>query len=198
MKSNNELPTVAFLLKKIHSSPLICNQLYLECSGEWLFHYQIMDSRENIETSNSFVVATIKKTSWGGYKKFEDIAFENTQTFSVLNGKIYLVPFNDCGWEESVFGKVMFTFSQGNTISISRSINKCKTPSIFENFLVLESFFWSNYRLIVQSSNYILKWLHQECVLGNLRLGLFRSSRPQPSTFENLSRKYRWWSHSFG
>ena len=42
-----------------------------------------MDSGENIETSNSFVVVTIKKTSWGGSKKFEDIAFENTQTFSL-------------------------------------------------------------------------------------------------------------------
>ena len=30
-----------------------------------------MDSGENIETSNSFVVVTIKKTSWGGSKKFE-------------------------------------------------------------------------------------------------------------------------------
>ena len=92
----------------------------------------------------------------------------------------------------------MFSFSQGNTINISRSIRKCKKPSIFENFLVVESFFWSNYRLIVQSSDYILKWLHQECVLGNLPLGLFRSSRPQPSIFENFSRKYWWWSPSFG
>ena len=47
-----------------------------------------MDSGENIETSNSFVVVTIKKTFWGGSKKFEDIAFENTQTFSVPTGKI--------------------------------------------------------------------------------------------------------------
>ena len=42
-----------------------------------------MDSGENIETSNSFVVVTIKKSSWGGSKKFEDIAFENTQTFNL-------------------------------------------------------------------------------------------------------------------
>ena len=88
VKSNNELPIVAFLLKKIHSSLLVCNQRYLECSGEWLFQHQIMDSRENIEASNSFAVVAIKKTSWGGSKKSEDIAFENTQTFSVLNGKI--------------------------------------------------------------------------------------------------------------
>ena len=33
---------------------------------------------------------------------------------------------------------------------------------------VVESFFWSNYRLAVQSSDYILKWLHQECFLENL------------------------------
>ena len=42
-----------------------------------------MDSGENIETSNSFVVVTIKKSSWGGSKKFENIAFENTETFSL-------------------------------------------------------------------------------------------------------------------
>ena len=34
---------------------------------------------------------------------------------------------------------------------------------------VVESYFWSNYRLTVQSSNYIRKWLHQECFFGNLR-----------------------------
>ena len=67
-------------------------------------------------------------------------------------------------------------FLQGNTINISHSIRKCKKPSIFEHFLVVESFFWSNYRLIVQSSDYILKWLHQECFLGNLPLELFRPS----------------------
>ena len=33
---------------------------------------------------------------------------------------------------------------------------------------VMESFFWLNYRLAVQSSDYIPKWLHQECFLGNL------------------------------
>ena len=57
---------------------------------------------------------------------------------------------------------------------------------------VVESFFWSNYRLTVQSGDYILKWLHQDCFLGNLPLGLFRSSRPYSSIFENFSRKYRW------
>ena len=33
---------------------------------------------------------------------------------------------------------------------------------------VVESFFWSSYRLAVQSSDYILKSLHQECFLRNL------------------------------
>ena len=60
-----------------------------------------------------------------------------------------------------------------------------------------ESFFWTNYRLTVQSSgymtsDYVLKWLHHECFLGNLPLGLFRCSCPQPSVFENFYRKY-WW-----
>ena len=80
--------TVAFLLKTIHSSLLIFNQLCLECSGEWLVYHQIMESGEKSETSNSFVVVTIKKTSGGGSKKFEDITFKNTQTFSVPSGKI--------------------------------------------------------------------------------------------------------------
>ena len=57
---------------------------------------------------------------------------------------------------------------------------------------VVGSFFWSNCKLTVQSSDYILKWLHQECFLENLPLELFRSSCPQPPIFENFSRKYRW------
>ena len=39
---------------------------------------------------------------------------------------------------------------------------------LLQKIPVVESFFWSNYRLAVQSSDYILKWLHQECFLGNL------------------------------
>ena len=46
------------------------------------------------------------------------------------------------------------------------------TAIYFRKFLreisVIESFLWSNYRLAVQSSDYILNWLHQECFLGNL------------------------------
>ena len=65
----------------------------------------------------------------------------------------------------------------------------------FRKFLqkipVVESFFWSNYRLTIQSDDYILKWLHQEYFLGNLHLGLLRSNCPQPSIFENFSQKYR-------
>ena len=53
-----------------------------------MFYHQIVDSGEKSDTSNSFVIVTIKKTSWGGPKKFEDIAFKNTQTFNVPNGKI--------------------------------------------------------------------------------------------------------------
>ena len=63
---------------------------------------------------------------------------------------------------------------------------------------VVESFFSSNYKLTVQSGDYILKWLYQECFVGNLRLGLSRSSCPQSSIFENLFRKNQWQSCSFG
>ena len=66
----------------------------------------------------------------------------------------------------------------------------------FRTFLqkipVVESFFWSNYSLAVQSNDYMLKWFHHECFLGNLPVELFRSSCPQPFIFEIFSRKYRW------
>ena len=122
------------------------------------------------------MVVTIKKTSWCWSKKFEDIDFENTQTFSVPNGRIGLFLFNDFRWEEIIFKKVMSNFNQGNTINISRSIRRYKKISIFKNFLVVEFFFSSNYTLTLQSSDYILKWRHQECFLGNFSLALFRSS----------------------
>ena len=137
------------------------------------------------------MVVIIKKASWGGSKKFEGIALENAQTFSVPNGKIKLVPFNDCRWKESVFEKVMLNFNQGNTINISRSIRKCKKPSFFENFLVEESFFCSNCRLTVQSSDYT-KMIPP-------RMFSWKSSAwTVPSIFENFSRKYQWWSPSVG
>ena len=45
------------------------------------------------------------------------------------------------------------------------------TANHFRRFLqkipVVESFFWSNYRLAIESSDYLLKRLHQECFLGN-------------------------------
>ena len=64
----------------------------------------------------------------------------------------------------------MFTFNLGNAFNISRSIRRRKKPSIFENFLVVESFFWFTdwlFRVAI-----ILKWFHQECFLGSLPLGL--------------------------
>ena len=76
-----------------------------------------------------------------------------------------------------------------NTINISRSIRRYKKISIFENLLVVESFFLSNYRLTAQNSDYILKWRQQECFLGNFLLGLLRSRRPKPSSFESFIQK---------
>ena len=65
------------------------------------------------------MVVTVKSNSWGGSNKFDDIAFENTKTFGVSNDRIYLVPFNHCRWEESIFEKVTFDFDQRKTINIS-------------------------------------------------------------------------------
>ena len=90
-----------------------------------MFTQMAQSQTKSCHQSNSFVVVTIIKTAWGGSNKFEDIAFENTQTFSVPNGRIQLVPFNDCRWEESVFEKFKFNFNEGNTINISRSIKRC-------------------------------------------------------------------------
>ena len=147
-----------------------------------MFTQMAQSQTKSCHQSNSFVVVTIKKTSWGGSKKFEDIAFENTQTFSVPNGKIQLVPFNDCRWEESVFKKVMFNFNQGNAINISRSIRKCKKPSTFKNFLVVESFFWLNYSLTVQSSDYTK-------IIPPKMFSWKSSAWTVPSSFEYFSRK---------
>ena len=63
---------------------------------------------------------------------------------------------------------------------------------LLQEIPVVESFFWSNFRLTVKSGDYVLKWFHSEYFLGNLLLGLSRNSCPQPSIFENFSRKYRW------
>ena len=35
---------IVFLLKKIHSSLLICNQFCLGCSGEWFSYHKIRES----------------------------------------------------------------------------------------------------------------------------------------------------------
>ena len=34
------------------------------------------------------MIVAVKKTSWSGSNKFEDIAFENTKTFGVPNDRI--------------------------------------------------------------------------------------------------------------
>ena len=41
---------------------------------------------------------------------------------------------------------------------------------------MLQSFFWSNYRLTILSDDYLLKWLHQEYFLGNF-LKAFRAPK---------------------
>ena len=69
----------------------------------------------------------------------------------------------------------MFNFNLGNTINISRSIRRSNKPSIFENFLVLESFFRSFFLFTdwLFRVAIILKWFHQEWFLWKLLLGLY-------------------------
>ena len=67
-------------------------------------------------------------------------------------------------------------FVVSNRIILQAAILDCSEAAVtvihFRKFLqeipVVQSFFWSNYRLTVQRSDYILKCLHQECFLGNL------------------------------
>ena len=61
-----------------------------------------------------------------------------------------------CSWKSSAWTvqKQLFT-----TIHFRKFLQK---------ILVVESFFWLNYGLSVQSSDYVLKCLHQESFLGNL------------------------------
>ena len=82
-----------------------------------------------------------------------------------------------------------------NRITLQTAILHCSEAPVlnfFRKIMVVEYFFWSNYRLTVQSSNYMLKWFQQECCLGSFPLRLFKSSCPVPSIFGNFSRKYRW------
>ena len=60
--------TVVLLLRKIHSSLLICNQFCLACLGGWFFYYQIRDSGGkkvrswfNIHTTNTQRINTVLK-----------------------------------------------------------------------------------------------------------------------------------------
>ena len=56
---------VAFLLEKIHSSLLICNQFCLECSGEWFFYHQIRDSGEKSEALIRYPYHNCKEDYYG-------------------------------------------------------------------------------------------------------------------------------------
>ena len=63
-----------------------------------------------------------------------------------------------------------------NRISLQAAILHCSGaavhshpfPKIYPENTGGRVLFWSNYWLTVQSSDYIQKWLHQECFLGNL------------------------------
>ena len=76
-------------------------------------------------------------------------------------------------------------FTVRNRITLQAAIVECSEAAG-------HSHPFSKISLTVQSSDYILKWLQQECFLGNLLLGLFRNSYPQPFIFKNFFRKYRW------
>ena len=76
-----------------------------------------------------------------------------------VNVKCYVV--KEC-WKKFLLWEIELHYKQ-----LSGTVRKeLSTVIYFRKFLqeipVIESFFWSNYRLTVQSGNYILKWLHQE------------------------------------
>ena len=103
-----------------------------------------------------------------------------------INVKCYVIP------KESFIVRNRITLQAAMLDCSEAAVHSHPFSKISAGNTGVESFFWSNYRLTVQSSDYILKLLHQELFLANLPLGLFRNSCPQPSIFENFSRKYRW------
>ena len=65
---------------------------------------------------------------------------------------------------------------------LSTAINFRK--KFLQKIPLVKSFFWSNYRLAVQSSNCILKWLPLEFFLGNLSKDFGASKYYRLSIFE--------------
>ena len=64
--------TVVFLLKKAHSSLLICSQFCLECSGEWFFYHQIRDSGEKTKGAIKVIYEFME---WSRHLKLTFITF---------------------------------------------------------------------------------------------------------------------------
>ena len=98
---------------------------------------------------------------------FSKISLENACARVLLQVKLQ----TDCS-KQRLYTKMspprMFSWK-----SYAQTVQKQLSTTIYfrkflQKILVLESFFWSNYRLTFQSTSYILKRLHQDCFLGNL------------------------------
>ena len=124
-----------------------------------------------------------------------------TAIFDCSEAAVHSYPFSKIS-PENTGGRVLLLVKLQNDCSELRSYIKMTPPRMFywkysawtvqkqpstvihfqkflQEILVVKSFFWSNYRLTVQSGDFILKWLHQECFIGNLPLGLFKNSSPE-------------------
>ena len=59
------------------------------------------------------MVVTFKKTSRDRSDELKNIALKSTKTFSVQNGTIWLVPFDDCRWKENFLQKLCLVLTGG-------------------------------------------------------------------------------------
>ena len=110
-------------------------------------------SRRRLSLRRSRVISLIPLWLWQ-LKKPLGLGLKNLRILKIPKLSEFRIAGSGLFHSINVFEKNMFNFNQRNAIKISRSIKRCKKPSIFENFLVVESFFWPNYRLTVQSGDY--------------------------------------------
>ena len=139
-------------------------------AGLWTLDTTVGFFRTETEPSFWFCLSYWKLFGWESLRTSWSRLFGRGSRFWCGNDKCYVI--TEC--------RKKFLLCQIE-LRHKRTVQKQPSTAIYfrkflQKILVLESFFWSNFRLIVQSSDYILKWLHQKCYLGNLPLGLFNSA----------------------
>ena len=140
-----------------------CYTLDAESSGHWALLLTVVEQNQNLVSDLTwlnywkFVGCKSLRTSWSGLFCRDYKFWRGYFQKFYINVKCYAI--KECQkkfllWEIELHHK-----------QLSWTVQKQPSTVIhFWKFLqkipVVESFFWSNYRLTVQSSDYILKWLH--------------------------------------